>query len=453
MSAVARWVIRPTTERPGDGSSPSPQRPMPVSSLRCNRDFLGQRSSATSSSRTPRGRARRRRRREGRGRGFAPREGRRERTPSATVATQSAVAPPSSAAPPDVGGTVPVAVRLDDRPQLGRLEPAASTRALCRIAPRSIVTSERVTPHSRDRRGEPEGSAARVGGDRPTCSGTERAGEPVGDRSGRSRVDGSSPLARNAPRTPSGRRPSPPSRARAARVPRSVRPSGARTIVSGPLSRTTASKRSAQRPAASSRWASTQSGLDVEQPCELARVWRQHEWRIPLAGRRPKSPSASTTAGSPRAEELVTSSGLARPAEPRADRRAPIARSRSRARSSSASFHSNPRFTGSSARVSATFEAGRGHGERDVPASARRAAVRASTGRACRPGRAADDEQRARGELRVARAAPRDAVRSAGVARTAAVGDVLEPDVGDDDAAGVEAARARRRDRPCARGT
>ena len=33
-SAVARCVISPTTERPGDGSSASPQRPIPVSSLR-----------------------------------------------------------------------------------------------------------------------------------------------------------------------------------------------------------------------------------------------------------------------------------------------------------------------------------------------------------------------------------------------------------------------------------
>ena len=49
-SADARWLITPTTSRVGAGSSESPHRPMPVSSLRCVGTPSGTRPSAATSS-------------------------------------------------------------------------------------------------------------------------------------------------------------------------------------------------------------------------------------------------------------------------------------------------------------------------------------------------------------------------------------------------------------------
>ena len=94
-----RWLITPTTSRVGAGSSMSPHRPIPVSSLRCTRTPSGIRASAATSSRRATRASPISRSETGpmtRMRAF--RSAARRWSASGSVATQSAVAPPSSAA-------------------------------------------------------------------------------------------------------------------------------------------------------------------------------------------------------------------------------------------------------------------------------------------------------------------------------------------------------------------
>ena len=101
LSAEAKWLIRPTTSRPGAGSSASPQRPMPVSSFRWTRTPSGTSPSAiTSSSPASRASAISRLVAGPITRIRAGPSAARSARPSGTVATQSAVAPAPSAAPP-----------------------------------------------------------------------------------------------------------------------------------------------------------------------------------------------------------------------------------------------------------------------------------------------------------------------------------------------------------------
>ena len=59
-----------------------------------------------------------------------------------------------------------------------------------------------------------------------------------------------------------------------------VRPSGARTIVSAPFSRTTAPKRSAVARSGFEPVRGDPRGLDVEQPCQLAGVRSENGGRV-----------------------------------------------------------------------------------------------------------------------------------------------------------------------------
>ena len=79
------------------------------------------------------------------------------------------------------------------------------------------------------------------------------------------------------------------------------------------------------------------------------------------------------------------------------------------------------------------------HGERDVARVGAKRGHRGEHRRARRPGRAADDEHRAGGELGVAGAADRDLLQEHRGRAPHRGLDRQEPDVGDDDLAGVEA--------------
>ena len=96
VSAVARCVARPTTSRVGAASSETPQRPMPVSSLTWTGTPSGTRPLTTSSSRASRASATASAGPISRIR--ASGSSARSASASGGVATQSAVAPPSSAA-------------------------------------------------------------------------------------------------------------------------------------------------------------------------------------------------------------------------------------------------------------------------------------------------------------------------------------------------------------------
>src|SRR6476661_3881467 len=146
VSPVARWLIRPTTSAGGSGSSERPQRPMPVSSLRCTRTPAGSspfaitssscESRASATSRLPAGPMT-----TIRARGNS----RRSSSPSGTVATQSAVAPAPSAAPATSAAPWPYPFAFTTAQSSAPSSARRSVFALRRSAARSIVSSERCT--------------------------------------------------------------------------------------------------------------------------------------------------------------------------------------------------------------------------------------------------------------------------------------------------------------------
>ena len=213
----------------------------------------GSRPSATSARARPRAPRRPRPPRSGRARGSA-RPGRpraAERLGHGRDAERGRAAFERGAA--DVDRAVPVAVGLDDRPELPRRR---ARRAGARCAGPRRGRSSRASgsrPHSRVSRGgrdgqdEDHGSAAATSeATRPAWFGTARAARPWATAAAAAASTGSRPFARNAPTTPVRRRPSPQSRARGPGVADDRAAVGRATIVSAPFSRTTAAKRSAR---------------------------------------------------------------------------------------------------------------------------------------------------------------------------------------------------------------
>ena len=300
-SAVARWLITPTTRSRGAGErllGRHPPAPHARVHLEVDASALGH---LGRDERRPRARA---------SRAIASSPGAsgpmtriravgklsRSSSPSRAVATQSAAAPPSSAARGDVDRPVPVGVRLDDRPELGRRGVSRSSAALRRSAPRSIGRSASVSPGAgrarapRPRRGRSARrrrarSAATLRGDarrrrrrRPRRGSRLHAlGEEGGDDAGE-HVAGAGRRQPRAPEVDDDGRPRP----------------GAATSVSAPLRSTTAPVSSAPAWTASSRLALTQAEGRPSSRAELARVRRQHRRRVAredpveVAGQRPE---------------------------------------------------------------------------------------------------------------------------------------------------------------------
>ena len=293
-----------------------------------------------------------------------PQLGNAERSGSAspTVATQSAVAPPSSGGSRDVERSVPVAVSLDDGPELGVLEDARQDAG---VVPDRLEVDGDARAHVRHsplRRREPGGRAPRRRRRRQTRPGaaTERAASPCATARGRRRRPSRrAPLRGRRRRRRSARRPCPRSRARAARCRRrSTRPPGCvDDRVRRPSAGQTAPKRSAQRRAASSRCAPTQSesasssrasspACGVSTGGAVARDGLE-----PVEGVRVDDAGSCERSSSDADERSVPSSERPSPG--------PIASADARSRSrrevvERRHVYANPRFTGSSARASAT---------------------------------------------------------------------------------------------------
>ena len=188
------------------------------------------------------------------------------------------------------------------------------------------------------------------------------AASPCATAAAAAAVPGSRPFARNAATTPV--RTSPVPAVASDGGPRSQTtslPSGEATIVSAPLSRTTAPKRSAASRAAASRWASTHAS-HAEQAAELARVRREHGRRVALDGLEPEERVGVDDRGEVDALEQLAHERAARCALGRAPGRArgAVARSAAAAIVSTASSSRQPTFTGSSASASAAGSASSG---------------------------------------------------------------------------------------------
>ena len=274
---------------------------------------------------------------------------------------------------PGVHGAVPVAVGLDDRPELGRIEELSEH---LRVVPdRSEVDGDVRAGHEpilageaarRRHEGQPsiDGSASATSeATRPAWCGSAPAARPCATAAAAAASTASSPFARNAPTTPVSTSPVPAVASDGGPVSHTTtRPSGAHTIVSGPFEQDDRAEALGAPAAASSRCAETHSDVDVEQAGELAGVRGQHGRRVARDGleaeeRRPRRrPRAATIARA--------APGRARAPRPSARGRVPTAMADDRATSgsspSSALAHSKPRFTGSSASVSATASAAAG---------------------------------------------------------------------------------------------
>ena len=101
-----------------------------------------------------------------------------------------------------------------------------------------------------------------------------------------------------------------------------VRPSGERTIVSAPLEQDDGVEALGAAARSLQPVRVDPVRVSVEQPCELTRVWRQHEWRIPLDRLEAEEPVGVDDHGLSRgAEELVHElTRFVGAPEPRADR-------------------------------------------------------------------------------------------------------------------------------------
>ena len=145
---MARCVIRPTTERPGEGSSPSPQRPIPVSSLRCTGTPSGTSASHCRQLERPRARMRDVPVR-GRAEDEDPRVGESgaEREALAHRGDAQRDRAARQRRPPGVGGAVAVPVGLDDGPQLGRRDAVGEHAGV--VADRAEVDRDERAGHVR----------------------------------------------------------------------------------------------------------------------------------------------------------------------------------------------------------------------------------------------------------------------------------------------------------------
>ena len=104
----------------------------------------------------------------------------------------------------------------------------------------------------------------------------------------------------------------------------------------------------------------------------------------------------------------------------------------------SASSQSKPRLTGSIARALDDGEARARDGDRHVAGIGAKRCHRREHGSARRSRRAADDENGARGELRIVRRTEWDSLHQPRRGTACRGRDLAEADVGDDDVAGVE---------------
>ena len=456
-SAVARWLISPTTSRGSAGSSESPQRPMPVSSFRCtgtpsgtaplgDRELepgLARRAPISSAVGGPMTRMR----------AGPERSPQRERLRRRSR-RRARVAPASSAARRDVARAVPVAVRLDDRPELGAAERVAGAP---RVAPhRAEVDRDLGAVHARypasDRRQRASRSlatrpargtsaAAAASAVRGRARPRPRAAAPAPSRGTPRRFRSARPRAggreRRVPETQTSdalarRRDERVGALEQARRSRSARRSAA-TASSG-ARRPTSTPRRAAAPSSPACGVSTRRRARQLDRLELPqRVGVDDDRQLELA-RAAAARAPCRRCGRARAERAGPIASATRlGAQPRAVPPRPRQRPLHRLE--------QPRLDDRQRRL--------GDGDGDVARVRAEAAAAREHGSAGQPGRAADDEHAPGACTCCPRAACAARARGSRASRGAcAVCARLEPDVRDHDLARVEAARARPRGRP-----
>ncbi len=255
----------------------------------------------------------------------------------------------------DVGRAVAVPVRLDDRPQL---RAAGGTQKRLRIASNgSEIEREARTLHDTLSLREPAGAGREGRSRRGPCGGTRAA------RRGHARPRRPRPQARRRdlsrgtqPMTPVSTSPVPAvARAGGPRSQTIAPLPGATTIVSEPLSRTTAPKTLRALASGLEPVRADPLRVRVEQPRELAGVGREHRRCGSFERLESKSASASTTAGRSIVSRSVRTS--ARRPEPRPSpgpRAIAPARSAAAVIVSTASSSVQPTLTASTTSDSAT---------------------------------------------------------------------------------------------------